>query len=61
MPLPVPVTQLLNVDAVILTHLHLDHFDETAKELLDKDIKLFVQNEADKAEVKKLVLQTLKC
>ncbi|WP_350020047.1 MBL fold metallo-hydrolase [Priestia flexa] len=52
-PLPVPVTQLLNVDAVILTHLHLDHFDETAKELLDKDIKLFVQNEADKAEVKK--------
>ena len=39
------------VDAVIVTHLHLDHFDEAAQRLLPKDIKMFVQNEEDAKEV----------
>lgn len=42
-----------NIDAIILTHLHLDHFDERAKEILDKDLKVFVQNEEDAAEIRK--------
>ncbi|PWG68554.1 hypothetical protein DEM28_23765, partial [Enterobacter mori] len=41
-----------NIDAVILTHLHLDHFDEAAQTLLPKDIKIYTQNEEDAKEVK---------
>ena len=29
------------IDAVIVTHLHLDHWDDIAKEVLPKEIKLF--------------------
>ncbi len=36
-----------DLDAVILTHLHLDHYDEIAKQVLPKGIKVFVQNEQD--------------
>ncbi|WP_077305117.1 MBL fold metallo-hydrolase [Terribacillus halophilus] len=51
--LPEPVENILDgVDAVILTHLHLDHFDESAKELLPKDLKIYVQDEDDANEVK---------
>src|SRR5690554_4042652 len=34
-------------DAVIVTHTHLDHWDDAAQKLLPKDIPLFVQNAAD--------------
>jgi len=37
---------------VIVTHLHVDHFDEVAKEVLPKTIKMFVQNEEDAKEIK---------
>jgi len=50
--LPTSVDDIVNgVDAVIVTHLHLDHFDEAAQKLLPKDIKMFVQNEEDAKEV----------
>lgn len=45
--LPMSIDKIINVDAVIVTHLHLDHFDEAAKEILPKDMKIFAQNEAD--------------
>lgn len=45
--LPFSKDKILNVDAVIVTHLHSDHFDDVAKELLSKSIKIFVQNKAD--------------
>jgi L-ascorbate metabolism protein UlaG (beta-lactamase superfamily) len=46
--LPVSLDEIVNdLDAVILTHLHLDHFDEAAQKVLPKDIKMFVQNEED--------------
>ncbi|MBG9445561.1 MBL fold metallo-hydrolase [Cytobacillus firmus] len=52
--LPVSIDEIIhNVDAVIVTHLHLDHFDDVAKMAFPKDIKIFVQNEEDAAEVKK--------
>ncbi|MGX1262955.1 L-ascorbate metabolism protein UlaG (beta-lactamase superfamily) [Rossellomorea marisflavi] len=52
--LPESVDAILDgIDAVILTHLHLDHFDDTAKEVLPKSINLYVQNKADAGEVKK--------
>lgn len=52
--LPISIDNIIaNIDAVILTHLHLDHWDDAAKGALPKDIKLFVQNEEDAREVKK--------
>lgn len=49
--LPTSVDNIMKgIDAVILTHLHLDHYDEVAKKILPKDLQVFVQNEAD-AEV----------
>ncbi|UTR15291.1 MBL fold metallo-hydrolase [Salipaludibacillus sp. LMS25] len=41
-----------NIDAVIVTHLQKDHWDDTAKEALPKNIKLFSQNEEDAAEIR---------
>jgi L-ascorbate metabolism protein UlaG (beta-lactamase superfamily) len=35
------------VDAVIVTHTHLDHWDDAAQQLLPKSIPLYVQHEAD--------------
>ncbi len=50
--LPISVDNIINnIDAVIATHLHSDHFDACAMDLLAKDIKLFVQNEADAAKL----------
>lgn len=40
-----------NIDAVIVTHLHYDHWDGAAAEVLPKDIKLFTQNDEDKEEI----------
>ena len=39
--LPVSLESLFDVDAVIVTHLHLDHFDDTAREVLPKSLVLF--------------------
>ncbi|MCC2528456.1 MBL fold metallo-hydrolase [Bacillus halotolerans] len=51
--LPTSVDHIINnLDAVIVTHLHLDHFDDAAKDMLPKDIKMFVQNEEDAKEVR---------
>ncbi|MGF7029103.1 L-ascorbate metabolism protein UlaG (beta-lactamase superfamily) [Paenibacillus mucilaginosus] len=49
--LPTSLDNIINVDAVIVTHLHLDHFDEKAKEILPKGIPMFVQNEEDAKEI----------
>lgn len=43
-----PVEKVIDgIDAVIVTHTHLDHWDESAQKLLPKDIPLFVQNAGD--------------
>lgn len=43
-----PVHEVIKgIDAVILTHTHLDHWDEKAQEVLPKDIPFFVQNAGD--------------
>ncbi|MFD0716396.1 MBL fold metallo-hydrolase [Paenibacillus sp. GCM10027626] len=46
-PLPVSVDSLLNVDAVIVTHMHPDHFDESAVQAIPKEMPIFAQSEAD--------------
>jgi L-ascorbate metabolism protein UlaG (beta-lactamase superfamily) len=46
--LPMPVEEVIaDVDAVVVTHVHLDHWDNVAQEVLPKDTSLFVQNDAD--------------
>lgn len=46
--LPCPVEMLLDVDAVIVTHLHPGHFDPAAAQLLSKTKPVFVQNSRDR-------------
>lgn len=46
--LPMSVNDVLGgVGAVIVTHTHLDHWDDAAQKALPKDIPLFAQNQAD--------------
>ena len=45
--LPLPLAEILNVDAVIATHLHFDHFDERAMEVIPRDMPIFVQDAID--------------
>lgn len=47
--LPVDVKMLLDADAVIVTHTHDDHWDQTAIELIAKDKPVYVQNDSDAA------------
>ena len=45
--LPFPMEQVVEADAVILTHVHPDHWDQYAEQSLRKNIPFFVQSEAD--------------
>ena len=45
--MPVKPESLVNVDAVLISHLHPDHWDEAAVQTLFKNIKIFAQNEDD--------------
>lgn len=46
--LPMSESEVIaGVDAVIVTHTHLDHWDDAAQALLPKDIPLFTQNRSD--------------
>ena len=58
--LPTSVENIIeDIDAVIVTHLHLDHFDEAAQRILPKGIKMFVQNEEDATEVRNAGFQNV--
>jgi L-ascorbate metabolism protein UlaG (beta-lactamase superfamily) len=50
--LPIPMDEILDVDAVIVTHIHPDHWDEAAIKLVPKDMLIFAQNENDAAQIK---------
>lgn len=43
-----PEEIIKNIDGIILTHSHIDHFDEFAGKILPKDLKTFVEDEYDK-------------
>ena len=42
---PLPFDPLPGIDAVLVTHLHADHFDDAAAERLPRDVPLFCQPE----------------
>ncbi|UUZ81136.1 MBL fold metallo-hydrolase [Paenibacillus sp. P26] len=45
--LPVSLEEIIHADAVIVTHLHPDHFDAAAIEALPKDVRMIAQSEED--------------
>jgi Predicted Zn-dependent hydrolases of the beta-lactamase fold len=51
-PLGRPLAEALDVDAVIVTHLHLDHWDDAAKREIPKALPVFAQNEADAGRIR---------
>lgn len=51
-PLPLPLASIIDVDAVIVTHIHPDHWDEAARAALAKRRPMFAQNEADAAQLR---------
>lgn len=51
--LPMPVSEVLQADAIIVTHTHLDHWDDAAKAGVPKNIPIFAQNEEDAASIRK--------
>lgn len=46
--LPFDTEKIADVDAVIVTHVHPDHWDDYAKNAIDKNKKIFVQSETDR-------------
>lgn len=53
--LPISVSEILrNTDAIIVTHIHPDHFDTETAQMLDKSIPVFVQNENDKIKIESM-------
>lgn len=52
--LSTPMETILDFDALILTHLHPDHFDEAAIKLLPRDKPVFVQDYSDAELIKGL-------
>ncbi|MEN9726789.1 MAG: hypothetical protein RL434_1155 [Pseudomonadota bacterium] len=52
--LPIPEAEVIaGVDAVVVTHTHLDHWDDAAQTLLPKGLPLFVQHAADAEIIRK--------
>ena len=57
-PLPLPPEEVVaGLDAVIVTHLHRDHFDDTGARLVPRDVPVFCQPE-DEERLRELGLDT---
>ncbi|WP_421566945.1 MBL fold metallo-hydrolase [Ochrobactrum sp. EDr1-4] len=50
--LPITKEEIIDVDAVIVTHLHEDHWDEEAGKVLARALPIFAQNDADTATIR---------
>ena len=50
--LPVPVSDVLKTDAIILSHIHEDHWDPAARYLVPRAMPIFTQDEKDAAKVR---------
>lgn len=52
--LPISKIEIVkDLDFVFLSHLHFDHWDKEAENVLPKGIKIFVQDQADKLKIEK--------
>ena len=50
--LPFEIEKIVDTDALIITHIHPDHWDEYAQNAIDKNMKVFVQSEIDEQYIK---------
>lgn len=51
--LPIPAAEVMRgVDAVVITHTHLDHWDGGEHAFVPKDLPIFVQHQADAEQVR---------
>ena len=50
--LPLPLEEVMKADAFIVTHTHLDHWDEVARQRLPKAMPIFVQDEKDAISIR---------
>lgn len=50
--LPMPLSEAMKADAVVVTHIHPDHWDEAAKQSLPKNIPIFAQNKEDAQSIR---------
>ncbi|APT46118.1 MBL fold metallo-hydrolase [Bacillus safensis] len=57
LPVNIELDSLLHPDAVLLTHLHVDHFDDEAKRKLAQDQPIYTQSEKDRKEVEEAGFQ----
>lgn len=51
--LPWPIEQIVDADAVFISHMHEDHWDSAAAGALPKSLPIFVQDEVDASEIRK--------
>jgi L-ascorbate metabolism protein UlaG (beta-lactamase superfamily) len=58
--LPTSIDNIIkDIDAIIVTHLHYDHWDDTAKKAIPKETKIFAQNEEDATEIRNAGFQNI--
>ncbi|MDF9867059.1 L-ascorbate metabolism protein UlaG (beta-lactamase superfamily) [Bacilli bacterium PM5-3] len=51
--LPISISEIVkDIDACIITHIHIDHVDEDSMKNINKDTKIFVQNTEDCLQIK---------
>ena len=50
--LPVPIADVLKADAIILSHIHEDHWDPAARYLVPRTMTIFTQDEKDATKVR---------
>lgn len=58
--LPMSVADVMKADAVIVTHLHFDHWDEAASKQLPRNMPIFAQNEQDAAQIRSAGFQDVR-
>lgn len=61
LPVNIDLDRLLHPDAVLLTHLHVDHFDDEAKKKLAQDGPIYTQSEKDRKEVEEAGFNHVTC
>ncbi|OMP27005.1 MBL fold metallo-hydrolase [Bacillus sp. I-2] len=61
LPVNIDLDSLLHPDAVVLSHLHVDHFDDAAKRKLAQDQPIYTQSEKDRKEVEEAGFQHVTC
>jgi len=57
--LPFTIEHIVDVDAVIVTHTHLDHWDEVAINSIPKGLPIFAQNETDASAIREAGFQNV--